>query len=507
MRKTPSISFSTASKAKADTLVVTISSAKKDGKPTPGAVAAGLDGEMGGLVQETLKRSSKFTGAVGQCLTLTPPAKSPYARVILLGVGAARELDRAGAEKAGASLLSTLDSSGAETVILHPDSGESPELAAALVAGLALKTYRFDRYRDKKKAQENASTLKKLDVVMPGAAAAAKIFRAEQAVVEGVFTARDLVNMPPNDLYPQSYAALIEKDLKIPGLTITVMDEKKLKTMGCGAHLAVGQGSARPPRLVVMEWNGTGAKETNKKTNKGPLVLVGKGITFDTGGISLKPGANMDEMKMDMAGSAAVVGVMKALATRKAKAHVVGIVALAENMPSDRAYRPGDIITSLSGKTIEVLNTDAEGRLVLCDALTYAQQKYKPDAIIDLATLTGAIIVALGNDYCGSFVNDDTLWQRIETAGKECGEKYWRMPLDEAYRKEVESKVADLRNIGSAGKAGSCTAAAFLEWFVQDGVRWAHLDIAGTGMSSSVGGTGFGVRMLDRLVAAHYERA
>lgn len=503
MRKTPSISFSTTAKSKADTLALTISSAKKGGKPVPGAVAAKLDAEMGGLVQAALKRSPKFTGAVGQCLTLTPPAKSAYARVILLGVGEAKAQNRAGMEKSGAALLSALDAAGVESLILYPDSGESPELAAALVAGLTLKTYRFDRYRDKKKAQENASTLKKLEAVIPGAAAAAKIFRAEQAVAEGVFTARDLVNMPPNDLYPQSYAALIEKDLKLPGLSITVMDEKKLKTMGCGAHLAVGQGSARPPRLVVMEWNGTGAKATNK----GPLVLVGKGITFDTGGISLKPGANMDEMKMDMAGSAAVVGVMKALALRKAKAHVVGIVALAENMPSDRAYRPGDIITSLAGKTIEVLNTDAEGRLVLCDALTYAQQKYKPDAIIDLATLTGAIVVALGNEYCGSFVNDDTLWQRIEKAGKDCGEKYWRMPLDETYRKDVESKVADLRNIGSAGKAGSCTAAAFLEWFIGDGVRWAHLDIAGTGMSSSIGGTGFGVRTLDRLVAAHYEKA
>jgi leucyl aminopeptidase len=234
------------------------------------------------------------------------------------------------------------------------------------------------------------------------------------------------------------------------------------------------------------------------------VALVGKGITFDTGGISIKPAGSMDEMKMDMGGSAAVVGAMTALALRKAKTEVIGIVALAENMPSDRAYRPGDIIKSLSGKTIEVLNTDAEGRLVLCDSLTYVQKNYKPKVIIDLATLTGAIVVALGAEYCGSFVNDDKLWSKIEAAGKATGEKYWRMPLDEAYRKDVESKVADLRNIGTPGKAGSCTAAGFLQHFIENDTPWAHLDIAGTGMSSK-GGTGFGVRMLDRLIADNYE--
>ena len=277
--------------------------------------------------------------------------------------------------------------------------------------------------------------------------------------------------------------------------------------MGMGAIMAVGQGSDRLPRMVIMRWNGAGGKSKD-----GPLGFVGKGVTFDTGGISLKPGANMDEMKMDMGGSAAVVGLMKTLAMRKAKADVVAVVGLAENMPSARAYRPGDIITSYSGKTIEVLNTDAEGRLVLADCLTHIQKEYSPRFVIDLATLTGAIMVALGHEYCGTYANKETLWKQMESASGRTGEKLWRMPLDPEWNKQVKSDVADLQNIGKIARlAGSCTAAAFLQSFIDEGRDWAHMDIAGTAWRKSdqpivpKHGSGFGVSVLNDLVAAYYE--
>lgn len=498
MSKTPAITFSTSPKLKADTAVVFVT---KDKKLT--AAGTALDTETGGLLTAAIKRQTSFDARVGQAITIQAPAKSALARIILVGLGDVSALTARDYEAAGAKIHAALTALDAAQVIIHADYKDSgADDAAAIATGLVLKTYGFDAYRSKKKDQPAKTELAKVEIVLPAAAKATAAFKHQQAVATGVFLARDLVNTPPNDLYPESYAKRIKAELGTLGVKVEILDDKKLKELGFGAHLAVGQGSIRPPRVVIMRWNGLGE---GKKAKSGPLALVGKGITFDTGGISLKPGAGMDEMKMDMGGSAAVVGAIKALALRKAKTDVVGIVALAENMPSDRAYRPGDIITSLSGKTVEILNTDAEGRLVLCDSLTYVQQKYKPSAIIDLATLTGAIIVALANEYCGSFVNDDTLWSRIDAAGKATGEKYWRMPLDETYRKDVESKVADLRNIGSIGKGGSCTAAAFLEWFIEGDTPWAHLDIAGTGMSSSIGGTGFGVRTLDRLIADHYE--
>ena len=280
--------------------------------------------------------------------------------------------------------------------------------------------------------------------------------------------------------------------------------------LGMEAILAVGKGSERQPRMVIMHWNGLYGSKTKDKD--APFALVGKGVTFDTGGISIKPGANMDEMKMDMGGSAAVVGTMKSLALRKAKANVVGIVGLAENMPSHNAYRPGDIIGSLSGKTIEVLNTDAEGRLVLADCLTHIQQKFKPRAIIDLATLTGAMMVALGQEYCGTFVNNDDLWKDMETASAQTGEKLWRMPLDEVWKEAMVSNVADLQNLGKTGRyGGACTAAGFLEHFIENDTPWAHMDIAGTAWRKTDQptvpkyGSGFGVRVLNQLIAENYE--
>jgi leucyl aminopeptidase len=308
-------------------------------------------------------------------------------------------------------------------------------------------------------------------------------------------------------LYPEAYAKIIKDELKPLGVEVEVLDDKKMLKMGMGAIMAVGQGSDRLPRMVIMRWNGAGGK-----SKEGPLAFVGKGVTFDTGGISLKPGAGMDEMKMDMGGSAAVVGLMKTLALRKAKVDVVAVVGLAENMPSARAYRPGDIITSYSGKTIEVLNTDAEGRLVLADCLTHVQKEYKPRFVIDLATLTGAIMVALGHEYCGTYVNKETLWKQMESASGRTGEKLWRMPLDPEWNKQVKSDVADLQNIGKIARlAGSCTAAAFLQSFVDEGVQWAHMDIAGTAWRKSDQptipkfGSGFGVSVLNDLVATYYE--
>ena len=302
-------------------------------------------------------------------------------------------------------------------------------------------------------------------------------------------------------LYPDHYAELIKKELTPLGVKVEILDDKKMEKLGMGAILAVGMGSARPPRMVIMHWNGA-----DKKDEK-PLGFVGKGVTFDTGGISLKPGASMDEMKTDMGGSAAVVGLMKSLALQKINKNVVGIVGLAENMPSDRAYRPGDIVKSYKGKHIEVLNTDAEGRLVLVDCLTYIQEKFDPVSIVDLATLTGAIMVALGYEYTGAFVNDDTLWAGLEASAKATGEKAWRMPLDETYRKDVESDIASVRNLAKTERwGGACTAAAFLQHFIDEGRIWAHLDIAGTSLVKAdtdlccKGGTGVGVRLLENYV-------
>lgn len=485
-----------AARNKADTVVVPVMKDKK-----LSAAARALDDQTGGMIAAFLKRQKTFTGKAGQTLTLAALPKQGFARIILLGIDDPKTHRDRDAETIGGKLYTALQSAGAEDVLLHADGCAADSLAL----GLKLKTYAFTRYRSKKK-EETAPALSKITIITTDASRFEKSFRAGAAVSSGVFLARDLVNTPPNHLYPESYAVWIKKELSGLGVKVEILDEKRLKTHGFGAHLAVGQGSIHPPCVVVMYWNGLGQSGGKpKKAKGGPLALVGKGITFDTGGISIKPASGMDEMKMDMGGSAAVVGTMMALALRKASTEVVGVVALAENMPGHNAYRPGDILHSLSGKTIEVLNTDAEGRLVLCDSLTYVQQKYKPKAIIDLATLTGAIIVALGNEYCGSFVNDDDLWSKIDASGKAVGEKYWRMPLDEVFRKDVESKVADLRNIGSPGKAGSCTAAAFLESFIDSKTPWAHLDIAGTGMSSAAGGTGFGVRTLERLIREYYE--
>ena len=332
---------------------------------------------------------------------------------------------------------------------------------------------------------------------------ASTLWPSYHAIAEGVALTKELVTEPANIIYPESFVERC-KHLAELGVEISVLDDKDMAALGMGALLGVAQGSRRPARLLVMKWDGTGGSQER------PVALVGKGVTFDTGGISIKPAAGMEDMKWDMGGAGAVAGAMKALAGRKAKAYVVGVCGLVENMPDGNAQRPGDIVTSMSGQTIEVLNTDAEGRLVLCDALHWVQEKYNPEYIVDLATLTGAIIVSLGSEYAGLFSNSDELADKLTAAGKASGDPLWRFPLSKAYDKMIDSPIADMKNIGGKG-AGSITAAQFFGRFIKDGVKWAHLDIAGTVWADKAGpvwdkgATGFGVRLLDRFVADNFE--
>ena len=371
-------------------------------------------------------------------------------------------------------------------------------LTGHFLHGLKLKSYEFNKYKSKKDTR-----LISLNVLGNKNKPSVQNQLKFKALEEGTFYARDLVSEPGNILHPNEYAKRLN-NLRKDNLKITIYDEKKLKKIGMNALLGVGMGSARGSFLVTMEWNGA-------KNNSKPLAFVGKGVTFDTGGYSLKPARFMEDMTYDMAGSAAVVGLMKNLALRKAKVNAVGVVGLVENMVSGDAQRPGDIVKSYSGKTIEVLNTDAEGRLVLADALTYTEKKFKPKFIIDLATLTGAIIVSLGSEYAGLFSNDDKLSKQILNAGEKVEEKLWRMPLHKNYDKLINSKNADMQNINYVGGAGSTTAAQFLQRFILNKTPWAHLDIAGMAFSkyggalNSGGATGFGVRLLNQLIEENYE--
>ena len=376
--------------------------------------------------------------------------------------------------------------------------GNNKNFLGLFLHGLKLKSYEFNKYKTKKDTR-----LILINVVGNKNKTSSQNKLKFKALEEGTFYARDLVSEPGNILHPDEYAKRLSS-LKKDGLKINIYDEKKLKKLGMNALLGVGMGSIRGSYLVTMEWNGA-------KNNSKPLAFVGKGVTFDTGGYSLKPARFMEDMTYDMAGSAAVVGLMKSLALRKAKINAVGVVGLVENMVSGVAQRPGDIVKSFSGKTIEVLNTDAEGRLVLADALTFTEKKFKPRIIVDLATLTGAIIVCLGSEYAGLFSNDDKLSKQIIDAGQNVEEKLWRMPLHKNYDKLMDSKNADMQNINYVGGAGSTTAAQFLQRFIVNKTPWAHLDIAGMAFSkyggalNSRGATGFGVRLLNQLIEENYE--
>ena len=446
-------------------------------------------------------RGARFDGDAGAMAEATVPAGDDVTRVLLLGVGNGGEADY---EKAGGALTARFLVSGVTHVAVDfAGVGGQPtaKAVARFAAAAAQRGWRIDTYRTKLKDKQKPTLATVTLVNAPADARAA--WAGQDAVTQGLALTRTLVSEPPNVIYPESFVDHVRKAVDGLGLELTVLDEAAMRAMGMGALVGVSQGSIRDGRMLALRWNGGAGTDT-------AVAFVGKGVTFDTGGISLKPGPGMEDMKWDMGGAGAVVGAMKALATRKAKANVVGVCGLVENMPDGNAQRPGDIVTSLSGQTIEILNTDAEGRLVLADAITWTQREFAPKVIVDLATLTGAMIISLGNEHGGLFANDDGLADQLLAAGKASGDRLWRFPLSDAYDKLLDSQIADMKNIGPRG-AGSITAAQFIKRFVDDGVKWAHLDIAGTvwadkaGPTHDKGATGFGVRLLDRFVADNFE--
>jgi len=471
------------------------------------ATAAKLDKSTSGALGRALA-VSRFKGSKGEVLEVLAPQGVKNSRILLVGVGKPKDVTDLAMEEIGGAVLGQLNGVGEKqgTLVIDKlpgDKAPGAARAARVAYGALLRSYRFDRYRTKEKPEKKPS-LTKFDILVDDPKAAKSGFGPLEKIAAGVFFTRDLVSEPANVIFPKSFVAEAKQLAKL-GVKVTVLGEAEMKKLGMGSLLGVGQGSDRESQLLVLEWNGTAA---TKKTP--PLAIVGKGVTFDTGGISIKPASGMEDMKWDMGGAGVVVGLMRALAARKAKANVVGICGLVENMPSSTAQRPGDIVTSMSGQTIEVINTDAEGRLVLADALWYVQDEFKPKAIVDLATLTGAIIVALGHEHAGLFSNDDELSGQLVSAGGSVGEALWRLPLGAEYDKQIDSDAADMKNVGNRS-AGSITAAQFLQRFIKDDTPWAHLDIAGVTWSSKdkptvpKGGTGFGVRLLDRLVADNYE--
>jgi leucyl aminopeptidase len=502
-----------------------------------GGLGADLDALAGGAVKRALA-AAEFKGRKGQSCTLwapMPDGQTGPTRIVAVGLGKLAELSAEAAEAAGGAALPLVRSEREATVAAD---AMAPELAAALAMGMVLRGYRFHRYRTNEK-EEDRPKLERVAIATGSVSDAKAAWAPLRAVAEGVFLARDLVSEPPNVLNPETMAERCEEALGALGVQVEIIGPKEMRKLGMGALLGVAQGSVNEPRVAVMQWLGASGGGGNSKKGRSsaqkPVAFIGKGVTFDTGGISIKPAGGMEDMKFDMAGGAAVIGLMAALAGRRAKVDAVGIVGMVENMPSGTAQRPGDVVKTLSGKTVEVINTDAEGRLVLADVMSYCQDRFQPVAMIDLATLTGAIIIALGHEHAGLFSNDDELAARIIEAGKNTGEACWRMPLGEAYDKQIKSDIADMKNVGGR-PGGSITAAQFLQRFVGakdagaknggggkggDGkgegavktppLPWAHLDIAGTAWATKdrawvpKGATGFGVRLLDRMVAAHYE--
>ena len=443
-------------------------------------------------------RRAKFKGNAGQLIEGFVESGDKVIRLALVGAGDPKAKDRrANLEKAGAALAAKYMTSGESGIALDlSESGLSAEEAAAILFGLRLRAWRWDAYRTTQKDAEKVSL--KSVVTVGGPDGIEDAWAGASALADGVEFTKELVTLPANVLYPESFVERCREALDGTGIEITVLDDAEMEKLGMGALLGVGQGSDRPSRILAMKWKG--GADGDK-----PTLFVGKGVTFDSGGISIKPGAGMEDMKWDMGGAGAVAGAMVALARRKAKANVVGVCGLVENMPDGKAQRPGDVVTTMSGQTVEVINTDAEGRLVLCDALHWAQEEFKPAAVIDLATLTGAMLIALGNEQAGLFSNDDTLAERLSAAGHASGDKVWRMPIGPAYDKLIDSPIADMKNVGPR-EAGSITAAQFLKRFIKDGTPWAHLDIAGMAWSSKPGttfgkgATGYGVRLLDQYV-------
>jgi len=489
------IAFTKAELPKSGVLVVPLA---EDLELSP--LAAALDKSLSGGLKRALEAAA-FKGKSGQQAVLL--AAGAYQRVVVLGAGKPGAL---AAETLGGAIAAALRQEAAPVVLAD---AFTPAEAAAIAFGARLRAYKFDKYRTTQKDDEKAK-LATLTFLSTAPQEAATAYAPLAATAYGVEFTRDLVTEPANVLYPAEFADRAEALEKL-GLKVEVFGQKDLEKLGFGTLLAVSQGSERAPRMVVLQWLGLSGQETEgkkAKKPKAPLVFVGKGVTFDTGGISIKPAAGMEDMKWDMAGAGTVVGLMAALAGRKAKVDAIGLVGLVENMPSGTATRPGDVVKSYSGQTVEILNTDAEGRLVLADVLYYAQEKFAPKYMVDLATLTGAIIVGLGHEYAGLFTNNDELSAKLTAAGEAVGEKLWRMPLapvGESYDKELNSPIADVKNIGGGRAGGSITAAQFLQRFV-NGTPWAHLDIAGMAWATKdsavtpKGATGFGVRLLDNFV-------
>ena len=456
--------------------------------------AASLGALLGAVAAQ-----ARFEGAAGTVAETAAIDDGQAKRLLLIGIGEGSAPDL---ERGGAALTARLQTSGVTVAHVDFASTGSSEAAdvLAFAMGAKLRNWRIDTYRTRL-ADTAKPSLTRIVIASPHGDLSARWSR-HAAVADGVALTQTLVAEPPNILYPESFVERC-RPLTDLGVEIEVLDERQMQALGMGALLGVAQGSTCPPRLLAMRWNGG-------KAGEAPVVFVGKGVTFDTGGISLKPGPGMDMMKWDMGGAGAVAGAIKAIAGRKAKANVVGVLGLVENMPDGNAMRPGDIVTTMSGQTVEVLNTDAEGRLVLCDAITWAQKSYAPKVIVDLATLTGAMVISLGHEYAGLFANDETLAADLLAAGEASGNKLWRFPLSPAYDKLIDSSIADIKNIGPR-EAGSITAAQFLKRFVDEGVAWAHLDIAGMawhdkdGPVYGKGATGYGVRLLDRYIADKHE--
>ncbi|MEO0498036.1 MAG: leucyl aminopeptidase [Pseudomonadota bacterium] len=452
-----------------------------------------------------------FSGKTGSSLDIIAPSASGVDRLVILGIGDVSAMTTQSWIKLGGTIASKLGGTKAATVLAEVDAdaadatgdNNTANIAANIAYGAKLRTYSFDKYKTKKK--DNGKTPKaentRLTLATSENTAAKKAWNSLSGIADGVHLARDLVNEPANVLGPVEFAAAA-KELEQLGCKVSILGDKELSKIGMGSLLSVSQGSTKPARVAIIEWKGGKAKDK-------PVAFVGKGVVFDTGGISIKPGAGMGDMKGDMGGAATVTGLLHALAARKAKVNAVGVIGCVENMPDGDATRPGDIVKSLSGQTIEILNTDAEGRLVLADLLWYVEDKFKPQFMVDLATLTGAILVALGSEHAGLFSNNDELSEQLSAAGQATGELVWRMPLSKAYDKLIDTPNADMKNIGGR-MAGSITAAQFLQRFVRD-TPWAHLDVAGTAMNapkseiSQSWASGYGVRLLDRLVADNYE--
>jgi len=484
-------------------------SAKLDGglaillKLSGDAAAAGAaETDPAGVVPRAAE-IARFSGKSMATLDLIAPQGSPVDRLVVLGLGKAEALTAYDWIRAGGAAAAAVKNMTKVAIYLDaPGAAVGGSEAAGFALGMLLRAYTFDTYKTKKgDDEEKAPKAVKVTIVTAEHSAAKKAFAESEAIAGGVLLARDLVNLPPNALGPVEFADKA-KELEKLGCEVEVLTEKEMKKLGMGALLGVAQGSVRPPRLAIMHWKGGKAKEA-------PVAFIGKGVVFDTGGISIKPGAGMEDMKGDMGGAAAVTGLMHTLAARKAKVNAIGIIGLVENMPDGNAQRPGDIVTTMSGQTIEIINTDAEGRLVLADALHYCNERFKPRFMINLATLTGAIMVALGNLHAGLFSNDDALSGQLTGVGEVTGERLWRMPLGKDYDKIIDSRFADMKNTGGR-YGGAITAAQLLHRFVGE-TPWAHLDIAGTAMNSPSNeinqswGSGYGVRLLDELVRAHYE--